>query len=191
MHKVYVPGPHRFSKAEYHQMHDLGFFTDQYVELIDGEIVDMPVPGNRHCISTDVVAEQLRKVFGPNHWVRMQMPLNLSAKSEPMPDVAAVVGAARTHTETPTAALLVVEVSETTLADDRGRKASLYPSAGIVDYWIVNLVDTQLEVHSNPVADASAPFGFRYAEVKVLRSSDHASPLARPAAQILVSELLP
>src|SRR5262245_7857792 len=151
MHKVYVPGPHRFSKAEYHQMHDLGFFMDQYVELIDGEIVDMPTPGHPHCVSTDLAHEAMKSIFGPGHWVRAQMPLNLSQSSEPMPEVAVVAGAVRTHTATPTSALIVIEVSDTTLAEDRGRKASLYASGGILDYWIINLVDLQLEVHRNPV----------------------------------------
>lgn len=191
MHRIYVPGPHRFSKSEYHQMHELGFFADQYVELIDGEIIDMPVPGPPHCSGTELAAEVMRSIFGQGCWARTQMPLDLSQTSEPVPDVAVIIGTPRTQTTTPTDALIVIEVSETTLTEDRGRKASLYAAGGIQDYWIINLVDRQLEVHRNPAPDISAPFGHSYASVTVLGPNDTPSPLARPAAQITVSELLP
>jgi Uma2 family endonuclease len=82
-------------------------------------------------------------------------------------------------------------VSETTLAYDRGRKASLYAASGIADYWIVNLVQRQLEIYRNPIADASQPFGFRYDQRTILNPNDHASPLAAPPARILVADLLP
>jgi Uma2 family endonuclease len=185
------PRLHRFSKNEYHQMHDLGFFVDQCVELIDGEVIDMPAPGHSHCVSTDKTSEVLRNRFGRNVWVRVQMPLNLTPHSEPLPDVAVVAGARDTHTTTPTMALLLVEVSETSLADDRGRKASLFAASGISDYWIVNLPGRQLEIHRKPVPDATEPFGYRYDEVTVLGPSDVASPLALPNARIQVSQLLP
>lgn len=191
MHKIYVPQPHRFSKAEYHQMHDLGFFMDQYVELLDGEITDMPVPGNPHCVSTELMADILRDIFGKAYWIRVQMPLDLSESSEPMPDLSVVSGSPRSHTMTPKSAEIAVEVSETTLAMDRGRKTSLYAAGGITDYWIINLVDNQLEIHRNPVVDPNEPFGYRYANVTIHRSNDVVSPLARPQAAIQVSQLLP
>src|SRR5438309_1973038 len=141
MSVVPMPQPrvHRWTRAEFHQMSDLGWFQDQRVELIDGEIVDMPVPGNPHCVGTECVAEVLRGLFGPGHWVRVQMPLALSINSEPIPDVAVVPGTPRTFTGHPTNALLVVEVSDTTLSYDRNRKAPLYAQGGIADYWVVDL----------------------------------------------------
>jgi Uma2 family endonuclease len=191
MSALVVPRVYRFTKAEFHQMHDLGFFVDKYVELIDGEVIDMPGPGHAHCVSTDKSAEALKLVFGVNVWVRVQMPLDLYPRSEPLPDVAAIAGARDSHTATPTTALLVVEVSETTLVIDRGVKGSLYAAAGIADYWIVDLNARRLEVYRNPVADATQPFGFRYADVVVLSPADVAIPLAAPSAQVLVSQLLP
>src|SRR5436305_7889392 len=123
-----LPGPthRRWTKAEYHQMHDLGWFIDQRVELIDGEVIVMPAPGPPHCSANELVAETLRAVFGSGHWVRVQMPLDCHPASEPMPDVAVVAGTPRSVTATPAMALLVVEVCDSTLTYDRRRKGSLY-----------------------------------------------------------------
>jgi hypothetical protein len=93
--------------------------------------------------------------------------------------------------DNPTTALLVAEVSDTTLAYDRHTKGSLYAAAAIADYWIINLVDRQLEVYRNPVSDSSQRYGCRYDNVTILLATDHISPLAAPHARILVADLLP
>ncbi len=86
---------------------------------------------------------------------------------------------------------MVVEVSEVTLGFDRDRKANLYASAQVADYWIVNLVRRQLEVYRDPIADNTQPFGFRYASRTILDSPDVVSPLAAAQASITVADLLP
>jgi Uma2 family endonuclease len=122
----------------------------------------------------------------------MQGPLDLRPHSEPEPDVAVVPGRRQDYAvRHPHIALLVVEVSDTSLAQDRGDKASLYAAAGITDYWIVNLVDGQLEVFRNPIADPSQRHGHRYADVIVLARSDRVTPLAFPSVSIPVADLLP
>jgi Uma2 family endonuclease len=186
-----APQTYRWGKAEYHQMWDLGWFTDRFVELIEGEVIETPQPSNAHCVSTDRAAEQGRAAFGRGFWVRMQMPLDLSPLSEPAPDVAVVAGERDTFTSTPTTALLVVEVSETALRYDRRPKAGLYARAGIADYWIVNLPDRRLEVHRQPGQDPGRPHGYGYGSVTVLQPGDWLSPLAAPQARIAVADLLP
>lgn len=187
----YEPRPRRWTKEEYHAMGRLGWFEDQHVELLDGEVLEMPVPGNPHCVSTDNVAESLRRLFPrENYWVRMQMPLDLGLDLEPQPDVAVVAGPKSSFTAHPTTALLVVEVSDSTLNIDRGRKACLYARAGLADYWIVNLVDRQVEVYRQPLADATAPYGFKYAEVIIKKPGETVSPLAAPQAAVSVADLL-
>ena len=185
------PRGYRFNRDEFHQMWDFGWFADRYVELIEGEIVEMPHPGTAHCVSTDRSTEALRAVFGKGYWVRMQMPLNLSPFSEPLPDVAVVEGDRDSNLPTPTMAILGVEVSDTTLAYDRGKKASLYARAGLADYWIVNLLDKQLEIRRRPIPDDTREFGFAYADVTILKPGDFATPLAAPQARIAVADLLP
>ncbi len=95
-------------------------------------------------------------------------------------------------TQHPTkAAALVVEISEATLRKDRTIKAHLYAQAGFPDYWIVNLVDRQLEVHRNPGPDPSRRGRFRYADVTIVPESGRMSPLAAPQSEIAVADLLP
>lgn len=86
------------------------------------------------------------------------MPLNLTPVSQPEPDIAVVKGSARDYAVAhPTTALLVVEVAESTLAFDRGEKASLYAGAGISEYWVLNLVARRLEVSRDPIAMPEQP----------------------------------
>jgi Uma2 family endonuclease len=77
------------------------------------------------------------------------------------------------------------------LAYDRNHKAPLYAAGGIADYWIVNLVQCQLEVYRDPVADSTQLFGFRYNSRMILDPADVVSPLAAPQASITVADLLP
>jgi len=92
----------------------------------------------------------------------------------------------------PTTAALVVEISEATLRKDRTLKAPhLRNRPGIADYWIVNLVDRQLEVHRNPGADPARRGRFRYADVTTVAESGRIAPLAAPESPIAVADLLP
>ena len=188
-------GPKRrlWTRKEYYRLSALGFFQGQRVELIAGMIVQMPAQKNYHALSISLTHDALRVAFGPGYWVRVQATLDLSPHSVPDPDLAVVKGAVRDHKgpKNPKTALLLVEVSDTTLRYDRRRKGSLYARAGIADYWIVNLVDQQIEVYRNPVPDSSQPLRFGYADVVILTATDYVTPLAAPQARILVADLLP
>jgi Uma2 family endonuclease len=102
-----------------------------------------------------------------------------------------VVGRREDYSDHPTTAVLIVELSESTLAYDRSRKASLYARAGIADYWIVNLVNNQLEVRRDPRPDPSQPYGHGYANVAILVPPAVVNPLAAPQVSLAVADLLP
>ena len=107
------------------------------------------------------------------------------------PDIAVVPGSHLNPTPAnPTSALLVVEVSETTLSYDRNTKGSLYAAAGITDYWIVNVVGRQVEVYRDPVPDPTTLFGFRYQSRTILDPGDVVSPLALPGASVAVDDMI-
>ncbi len=180
-----------FSRREFYRLLDLGFFRNQNVELIEGEIVRMPLPKSPHYAAISLTDMALRAAFGPGHWVRTQGPLHLLKRSIPVPDVSVVLGSIRDYSDHPTSALLIVEVSDSTLAYDRGPKGSLYAKAGIADYWIINLKGRQLEIRRRPVRDRNQLYGFRYADLTVLPPADHATPLAAPRARVAVADLLP
>ena len=186
------PHPVRWTRDEYFRMCEAGFFNDRRVELIGGEIVEMAAQYDLHLAGVDLTASALQAAFGPGFWVRRQGTLDLSPLGVPDPDVAVTVGGPSGARRTvPTSALLVVEVSDSSLNFDRNAKASLYAAGGVADYWIVNLVQRQLEVHRRPVADAARAFGFWYADRIILDPGDVTAPLAAPKGRVAVADLLP
>jgi Uma2 family endonuclease len=187
------PRPLRWAREDYYRLCAAEWFQGRRVQLIGGEIIEMPAQKNLHAVAVALTDDALTAAFGSGYWVRVQMSLDLSPLSVPDPDLAVVPGTPRSYATAgnPTAALLVVEVSETTLAYDRNHKAGLYAAAGISDYWIVNLVDRQLEVHRDPVADAARPFGYRYDSRTILDPADEVVPLAAPRGRVTVADLLP
>lgn len=176
----------RFTRSEYEQMVDVGVLgPDDRVELIDGEIVVISPEKSHHAAVIDLVADTLRESFGPGRTVRIQHPLALGIWSEPEPDVCVVEGTPRDHLSArPTSALLVVEVSDSSLAFDQTSKARLYAAAGLAEYCIVNLVEGCVEVRRDPV-DGD------YATVSLHHAGETLTPLACPAARIPVASLLP
>lgn len=183
----------RWTRAEFERLADSGILRpNERVELIGGRIVEMSPQDPDHTTGIQLSDESLRRAFGSGFTIRTQVPLALSEDGEPEPDVAVVPGSPRDYAaEHPTTALLVVEVARTSLAFDRGEKASLYASAGVPEYWIVNLVDRRLEVHREPVPVPGAPFGHAYRTRTLLLPGESVQPLARPEASVAVADLLP
>lgn len=180
----------RWGREEYYRLGELGFFRGKRVELIDGEIFEMPALKPPHVTALELTAEVLRASFGAGYCVRTQAPLDLG-RSQPEPDIVVVRGQLRDYVRHPQTALLVVEVSDSTLSYDRRRKAHDYARVGIADYWIVNLIDRQLEVHRVPGPDPARRGRFSYAEVTVVPATGQVIPLAAPNALIAVADLLP
>ena len=183
----------RWSREEYDRMIDAGVLTTaDHVELIDGEIVTMTPQKSRHATAVRLAEIALRRAFGEQFDVRTQLPIALDASSEPEPDIAVVRGAPRDYRDAhPSTAVLIVEVSDASLAFDRGVKASLYARARIADYWLLNLMEAVLEVHRDPESPADARPDWRYATVERHRSGDSVAPLAQPDCVIRVADLLP
>ncbi len=186
------PRPYRWTREEYLHMIDLGWFADKRVELIGGEVIEMPSQYDLHLAAIIKGLDALRLAFGSGYTVRPQGSLDLSPHGIPDPDLAvtagSLTGVARTIAKS---ALLVVEVSDSSLAYDRNHKAPLYAAGGIADYWIVNLVQRQVEVYRDAVVDSTQLFGFRYNSRTILDPVDAVSPLAVPQASITVADLLP
>ena len=185
---------HRWTREAYDRMAEHGIFAPgERVELIEGEIVTMTPQGTRHAVGIQLAHEALRKAFGQAFHIRQQLPLALDLRSEPDPDIAVVRGAPRDFLEshpTPPATVLVVEVAASTLDYDRHTKGSLYARAGIPEFWLVNLVERQIEVCRDPRPAPGAPFGWEYADVQILLPGASVLPI-EAAAPVLVDDLLP
>lgn len=157
-----------FSVAEYHRLVEAGILDeDDHVELLEGVIVQLSPQSERHARVIQRLTALFVKAAGDRLMVRPQLPLTL-ADSEPEPDIAVVrIEDAASPDEHPTHAVLVVEVSSVSLAHDRNVKARIYARAGIPEYWLVNLVESCVEVHRDP-----DPALARYREISKLASRE-------------------
>ena len=183
----------RWRRVEYERLIEGGFFPPgDRIELLGGQLIVAEPQGSNHFAAIRAVEEALRAAFGSGWEVRAQGPLALDDESEPEPDVAVVPGSFLDYRHAhPSRPVLVVEVSESSLALDRDHKGSLYARAGVADYWIVNLVDRTLEVYRAPARDPAAAFGWRYRAVTRLGLGRSIAPLAAPHASIPVAKLIP
>ncbi len=124
---------------------------DDQVELLEGLVVSAPPQGPLHASVVMAVQEALREAVGHRASIRVQMPLVVGARSVPEPDVAVVSGKPVDYRDRhPESALLVVEVAESSLPQDRLTKSRIYAAAEIPEFWIVNLRDRCLEVFTKP-----------------------------------------
>jgi len=177
-----------FTKERYFRLVTDGVLSpDDRVELLEGVVVAMAPQGPRHEVAGDLVAEALRRVIGTRAAVRVERSLVAGRRSVPQPDVAVVPGRLRDYVRSrPTTALLVVEVADASLPQDRITKAWIYAGAGIPEYWIVNLRDDQVEVFRQPDRR-----GRLYRERRIARPGERLDLVSLPGATVAVDDLLP
>jgi Uma2 family endonuclease len=148
------PRRHGITVDEYHRMAEDGSLApDARVELIDGEIIDMPPIGNPHMANVDRLTELLRDAVGRRAIVRCQGSVRLGDFSEPQPDFVLLTRREDFYehrSANASDALLIIEVSDTSLAHDIQRKLALYARHGIPEYWVVDIVNRKLHVFRTP-----------------------------------------
>lgn len=160
---------------------------DDRVELLDGVVVSMAPQDPRHAGVTHRVAKVLRCAIGTRADVREDKPVVLSPFSMPEPDVAVVAADPSDYvTAHPRTAMLIVEVAHSSLPQDRITKARIYASAGIPEYWIVNLRNDRIEEHRSPDVGARS-----YAEVVNVGAGERLRLVALPDIEIAAADLLP
>jgi Uma2 family endonuclease len=184
-----VPRPLRWTCTEFHRFGDLGVFEGRRAMLIDGVILEEGPMNPPHAIAGEKTEEVIRAVFGSGWRVRVQKPLVLGQTTDPEPDVAVLRGTHQGTSAHPTTADLVVEISDTSLNFDTTTKAEWYATAGIPDYWILDVPGRRLLVLRDPAPVAAG--GAAYRTHLALGPTDSVSPLAAPTATIAVSDLLP
>lgn len=148
------PRRHRITVDEYHRMAEVGLLApDARVELIEGEIIDMPPIGIRHMANVDRLTHLFCNAVGDRAIVRCQGGVQLSDITEPQPDFALLAPREdfyESRRATVADALLVVEVSDTTLKYDLNRKMSLYARHGVREFWVLDVNDKRLHVFAGP-----------------------------------------
>jgi Uma2 family endonuclease len=155
-----MAGFHRFTVDEYHKLIEVGILTENdRLELIDGYLVEKMPHDPIHDGTLQKVNRRLLRIL-PSGWEgRVQMAITLS-RSEPEPDMAVVREASDGYMSRHPGASdfgLVIEVSNTSLDSDRDDKIPMYARDGIPVYWIVNVVDRQVEVYEQPTGASPSP----------------------------------
>jgi len=188
-----MTGFRRFSVAEYHKLIEIGVLTENdSLELLDGYLVEKMPHDPIHDGTIQLVEYALRRLLPVGWCLRIQSAITL-ALSEPEPDLSVARGDRRTYlTRHPGPADfgIVVEVSNTSLDSDRDDKIPIYARDNIPVYWIVNLVDRQIEVHEQPSGPSASP---AYGSLRTFRPGD-AVPVVldgNTVGTIPASDLLP
>ena len=175
---------YKWSVEEYHLMIDSGLLADKSVELLNGEIIEMSPEREEHSYTNDDVAELLREKLSGRAKIRESHPITLD-NSEPEPDIA-VVRLPKTiyaqHHPYPQDIYWLIEVSNKTLSKDLTEKSITYARNGIIEYWVIDLVNQKLIVHTYPVNNS-------YSKIDEYLSGT-LSPLAFPDITIAIERLL-
>ncbi|HLL90970.1 MAG TPA: Uma2 family endonuclease [Tepidisphaeraceae bacterium] len=182
----------KWTVDDYFRVSETGVFADRRVELLNGEIIEVPAQANPHRFAISKTTRLLVAAFAPQtHWVVIQGTLRLSKFNAPDPDfhVSDVPEGSPDH-RLPMP-ILVVEISDTTYRKDAGPKLRAYARAGIGDYWIVNLPEQRVEVYRGPENPTGKRAGWRYATTAHRGRGESVSPLARPDLSFDVDAILP
>jgi Uma2 family endonuclease len=150
----------RFTVDEYHRMIQNGIISaEERCELLDGWIVPKMTRSPLHDLALGLAEDEIERHL-PQGWFRRGQSAVTTTESEPEPDLAVVRGRRRdyqTQHPGPAAIGLIVEIADSSLAQDRTVKGALYARAGIPIYWIVNLVDRIVEVYTDPTGPDPLP----------------------------------
>lgn len=169
-------------REEFEKLCDLGAFDDERLELLFGRIVEMTPPSPPHDGTLDELLDVLFVALRDRARVRVQSGFLASDESLPLPDLA-VVRRQSYRQRHPDEAYLIVEVSYSSLRKDRGPKALLYARARVPEYWVVNVEEAVVEVHTEPSHDG-------YARVTLRRPGDVITLVAFPDVSVDVATIL-
>ena len=168
-------------------LHEGVLSPDDRVELLEGVIVAEPPSDPPHATGVSLAASVLAAAVGTRAAVRVQLPLVVGRLSLPEPDVAVVPGHLRDYSARhPASALLVIEVADSSLVQDRLTKAGIYAAGAIPDYWIVNLRTRTVEVFRAPDPEAA-----RYRKTTTAAAGTRLELAALPGVTVLIDDLVP
>ena len=178
--------PHLITVAEYDRMIELGVYTENdRIELLNGEII-APLPkGTKHSVFNDLVLDLFKAALGERIYARSQNPIILDNFSEPELDIVLVKPPSKKYLKShpkPEDILLIMEISDTTLAYDRQAKAKAYSRNRIQQYLLLNLQNQTLEEYREPSED-----GYQFK--RTLRKGDSLNLMAFPEIEIKIDDL--
>ena len=184
---------HQISVQEYHEMIRKGTLTeDGAVELLEGWIVHKMSRKPQHDTAIELAEASLRPLLPPGWRVRVQCGIT-TGDSEPEPDLSVVAGDLRAFVNRhpgPSDIGLLIESAESSLDSDRVIKGRIYARANLLEFWIINLVDRQVEVYSDP-DPLGMPPAYRRCDTYLRGQTVPLVLLAQTIAHVRVEDLLP
>ena len=171
-----------YSLEEFFKMGELGLFKDQRVELIDGEVIVLPPQGKAHSQAVRRLTERLVLKFHGRAFVPTQCPLILDGVGRVYlePNLALLRLPQERYDDKfvePADVQLIIEISDSTLNDDRTDKLKRYANNGVLEHWIFNVGSNRLEVNREPEAG-------RYKTQLEFEAGQEVAPLEFPDAEI-------
>jgi Uma2 family endonuclease len=166
----------RFTVAEVEAMVAAGVMDeDERVELIGGELVPMSPKGNHHEVVKIALLRRWYRAAPDDFNIAPETTFRLSDDTYLEPDVVVYARAIGLKGLTGTNVLLVVEIADSSLRYDMGRKAALYAAFGVRELWVVDAVKLTARVFRDPGADG-------YRDARDFAASDALTPALAPAA---------
>jgi Uma2 family endonuclease len=184
-----LPAPKEWSKKEFIESVERGFFTNQRLILFRGELIEMPAIGALHALAAKNLNIWLVQSFQGEFEVRTQNPFEAHDQTMPQPDGAVYTQAQDQRRPHPNAALLIIEISDSSLEFDREMAAD-YAASHVDEYWIINVRDRNAEVYRNAVSDPASPTGFSYATRAEIGEAEIIAPLFKPGVKVAVAAFL-
>ena len=182
-----LPGPYKFDVHQYHALSEAGILVaEDRVELIDGEIVAMSAIGPEHMATVDSSSEFWVIAIGDRAIVRIQGSVRLNEWNEPHPDITLLKRRDdfyRYRSAGPSDVLLIVEVSDSSLAYDRGVKLNLYAEFEIPEVWIANIPSRTIEAYTEPSNG-------EYTTRRTFHPGETVSPAAFPDVALPVADVI-
>ncbi len=168
---------------------DAGLLKGRF-ELVDGELIEMPPQGNAHSNAVSRLVYCFVPAWPQPKAIRSQSTHRFTAHDTPEPDFCLLDREAVPNALVDELPRLIVEVSESTLAVDLGRKKVDYARFGVPEYWVLDLIGRRLFVFRDPAADADdAVHAWR--DEQILLVDAVISPLCLPDLAVKVANLLP
>jgi Uma2 family endonuclease len=178
--------PHRFTVEAYEQMGQAGLLPKRGVELVDGVVVEMSPIGDRHVYALAQLSLAFVEQRRARYWVMPSLSLLLGPRDMPDSDfVLSTIDRNVRRRPAPAEVILLVEISDSSLAYDLGSKRGRYARAGIAEYWVVDLVHDELLAFTSPDRKRGT-----YREERRYHPPEIASPSAFPDVRIDVAQVL-
>jgi Uma2 family endonuclease len=173
---------HQFTLADVLDLIAQGL-VEERVQLLDGDIYNMPSDGYRHKRYAMGIAQIfMARLIGQPYFVGVQTTLRLSPHNAPSPDIYVINAPLKEADVASEDILLVIEVADTSLTDNLTDSASRYARHGVREYWVVDVNAPAILVHRDP-ADG------QYPPPRRVEADEALSPMALPGVAVRLSDI--